>query len=115
MHLLLRQRKRSKQETESWDTSCRTDIRVLVIGKHGENSASLGQHIGSQLENVIRTLHRPILVTPSAFKAPESVMLAFDGSATTRKGVETLAASSLFKKLPAHVVMIGDNTAEHRE
>ena len=88
------------------------DIRLLVIGKQGEGSGSDLQHIGSQLESVTRTLHRPILVTPASFTAPESVMLAFDGSETTRKGVEMLANSELFKDLPIHLVMVGADTAD---
>jgi len=90
------------------------DTRLLVIGKQGEDSGTDLQLIGSQLESVIRTLHRPILVTPASFSVPTSVMLAFDGSATTRKGVELLAASPLFKGIALHLVMVGEDTAEHR-
>lgn len=86
-------------------------IRLLVMGKHDEH---LGEHVGSRLENVVRTLHRPILVTTATFKPPQRVMLAFDGSATTRKGVEMVAASPLFQGLPCHVVMVGADTSEHR-
>jgi nucleotide-binding universal stress UspA family protein len=39
-------------------------------------------------------------------------MLAFDGSATTRKGVEMLAFSPLLKGLPIHLVMVGPVTDE---
>ncbi len=91
-----------------------SDTRLLVIGKQGEDSGTDLQLIGSQLESVIRTLHRPILVTPASFSVPTSVMLAFDGSATTRKGVELLAASPLFKGIALHLVMVGEDTAEHR-
>lgn len=90
------------------------DIRLLVIGKQGEDSGTDLQLIGSQLESVIRTLHRPILVTPADFSVPTSVMLAFDGSATTRKGVEMLASSPLFKGIPIHLVMVGDDTTDSR-
>ena len=89
------------------------DIRLLVIGKQGEGSGSDLQHIGSQLESVTRTLHRPILVTPASFSAPNSVMLAFDGSATTRKGVEMLATSQLFTGIPIHLVMVGADTGDN--
>lgn len=91
-----------------------SDIRLLVIGKQGEDSGTDLQLIGSQLESVIRTLHRPILVTPANFIAPTSVMLAFDGSVTTRKGIEMLASSPLFKDIPIHLVMVGDDTADSR-
>ena len=88
------------------------DIRLLVIGRQGENSDGDRQLVGSQLESVIRTLHRPILVSPGEFRAPQSVMLAYDGSATANKGVDLLAASPLFKGLPIHVVMVGADTAD---
>jgi nucleotide-binding universal stress UspA family protein len=66
--------------------------------------------VGSHLESVIRTTHRPILVTAGEFRKPGSVMLAFDNSATTRKGVEMLADSPLFVGLPIHLVMVGADT-----
>ncbi len=91
-----------------------SDTRLLVIGKQGEDSGTDLQLIGSQLESVIRTLHRPILVTPASFLVPNSVMLAFDGSATTRKGVEMLASSPLFKGIPIHLVMVGEDTGDSR-
>lgn len=85
--------------------------RLVVLGKHDEH---LGEHVGSRLESVVRTLHRPILVTTPEYREPRRVMLAFDGSATTRKGVEMVAASPLFRGLPCHVVMIGADSGEHR-
>jgi nucleotide-binding universal stress UspA family protein len=90
-------------------------IRLLVMGKQGADGDSLGDHIGNHVENVVRTLHQPILVTPPAYREPRRVMLAFDGSATTRKGVEMVAASPLFRGLPCHVVMVGADTSESRE
>lgn len=88
------------------------EIRLLVMGKQGEAGGSMGQHVGSHLESVIRTMHRPILVTPPRFTPPRSAMLAFDGGATTRKGVEMLATSPLFRGMPVHLVMVGNRTGE---
>ena len=93
-------------------TELENETRLLVIGRQGESSEGLGHHVGSQLESVIRIMHRPILVTPAGFSKPESAMVAFDGSATTRKGVEMLASSSLLKGLPIHLVMVGPVTGE---
>ncbi|AEY01660.1 UspA-related nucleotide-binding protein [Oceanimonas sp. GK1] len=88
--------------------------RLLVLGRHGEASGSAHAHLGSHVEQVIRALHRPILVTLEEFRSPEKVMLAFDGSATTRKGVEMLAASPLFKGLELHLVLAGADTDDNR-
>ncbi|WP_454913946.1 universal stress protein [Stutzerimonas chloritidismutans] len=90
------------------------ETRLLVIGRQGEDSGDAIQHIGSQLENVIRTMQRPILVAPNDFSAPQSVMLAFDASATSRKGVEMLAGSPLFKGMPIHLVMVAADTADNQ-
>jgi nucleotide-binding universal stress UspA family protein len=86
------------------------DIRLLVIGRQGEASASQTEQVGSHLENAIRTLQRPILVSCGEFKAPQSYLFAFDGSATARKGIELIAASPLLKGLPCHLVMVGADT-----
>jgi len=90
------------------------DMRLLVIGKRGEGAEQASGHLGSNLERVVRTLHRPILMVPDTFEAPKKVMLAFDGSPTTRKGVEMLAKSPLFKGIPVHVVIIGAETGDNR-
>lgn len=89
-------------------------VRLLVLGKRGEAAHVASEHLGSHLERVIRSLHRPILMTTEAFSAPQRVMLAFDGSATARKGLEMVAGSPLFRGLPCHLVMAGADTAEAR-
>ncbi len=82
------------------------EVRLLVMGKQGIVGDSIGEHVGNNLERVVRTMHRPILVAPQHFAAPESLMIAFDGSATTKKCIEMVAKSPLFKGLPCHVVMV---------
>ncbi len=91
------------------------EIRLLVMGRQGEQGDSAGEHIGSHLENVVRTLHRPILVIPSDYTEPQRILVAFDGSATTRKAVDMVARSPLFRGLPCHVVMVGADKDEPRE
>ncbi|WP_166839117.1 universal stress protein [Rheinheimera pleomorphica] len=87
------------------------DTRLLVLGKRGFSSADAHGHIGLHIERVIRTLHKPILLTQQNYTEPKSIMLAFDGSATALKGLEMLAASPLGKGLPVHLVMAGASTA----
>ena len=91
------------------------DVRLAVLGLHGEASANQLHQVGSQLETVIRTVHRPLLLTPDTYNQPRSAMLAFDGSKTTEKGVEMLARSPLFKGMPVHVVMVDADTANNWE
>ncbi|WP_355660401.1 universal stress protein [Halomonas salifodinae] len=90
------------------------ETRLLVIGKRGEGHQQDSGHLGSSLERVVRSLHRPILMVPPTFTRPEKVLIAFDGSETTRKGVEMLARSPLLRGCESHVVMVGAETGELR-
>ncbi|WP_458525378.1 universal stress protein [Onishia taeanensis] len=95
-------------------TELEDDIRLLVIGKRGEAAHQAPEHLGSNLERVVRSLHRPILMVPEEFRTPRRVMIAFDGSKTTRKGVEMIAKSPLFEGIDCHVVMVGAEVADLR-
>lgn len=52
-------------------------------------------------------LHRPILVVTKKFTEPRRFLIAYDHSATIRKGVETIASSPLFRGMVCHVVTAG--------
>ncbi|MBC7183896.1 MAG: universal stress protein, partial [Marinobacter sp.] len=54
------QRQRHGDLTESL-MALENQTRLLVMGLHGESSSERDTHIGSQLETVIRSMHRPIL------------------------------------------------------
>lgn len=86
------------------------ETRMLVVGKRGAESESAHGHIGSHLERIIRSLHKPILIAQQSFTPPQAFMIAFDGSATTRKGVDMVAASPLFRGIPCHLIMVGADT-----
>lgn len=107
----IKKRQRHGDLTESL-LAMQEQTRLLVMGLHGESSSDRDQRIGSQLETVIRSMSRPILLVPNEYTVPKSAMLAFDGSATAFRGVEHLAASPVLKGLPMHLVMVGDETPE---
>ena len=108
------QRQRHGDLTESL-LALENQTRLLVMGLHGESSSERDTHIGSQLETVIRSMHRPILLVPDEYTQPRSAMLAFDGSATAFKGVELLAGSPVLKGMPLHLVMVGADTNDRWE
>lgn len=89
--------------------------RLFVLGKRGENADFATGHPGSQLERVVRAVHRPLLVASRQFNVIQRVLIAFDNSATTRKGVAMVAGSPLFEGLQIQVLMVGAATAAHRE
>lgn len=91
------------------------DSRLLVVGRQGQHGDGVGQHIGHQVERVIRGVNKPVWVIPGEFTPPTRVMIAFDNSPTSRKAIEVLAESALFVGISIDVVMVADDTPEHRE
>lgn len=84
------------------------DVRLFVLGKRGEHADFARGHLGSNLERVIRAVERPVLVAPRAWRPVQRFMIAFDGSATTRRCIELVAASPLLKGLHCEVLMVAD-------
>ncbi|MBS4051600.1 MAG: universal stress protein [Methylomonas sp.] len=82
-------------------------IRVLVIGVRGKVHDNQPDKIGAKLEAIIRSLHKPILVVNAEFKAPERIMLAYDGSQAAEKALDMVANSPLYKGLVCHLVCVG--------
>ncbi len=82
-------------------------VRLFVLGRRGESAETTQRDLGRNVEQMVRALHRPILAVTEGFKEPKRAMVAFDGKAVTRKGVEMLATSPLFQGLPVHLLMSG--------
>ncbi len=82
-------------------------VRLFVFGRRGESAEATQRDLGRNVERVVRALHRPILAVTDRFIEPRRVMIAFDGGIVTRRGVEMVAASPLFRGLPVHLLMSG--------
>lgn len=93
-------------------TELADDARLLVIGKQGEEHEGVGAQVGDNVERVIRAVHQPILVATGEFAAPKVIMLAYDGSDSTQRGVSLLADSPLFKGLECHLVTVGGKDSD---
>lgn len=83
--------------------------RAIVMGRRGEDHKNSRINIGSQIETVARASDIPILICSETFKAPDSYMIAFDGSKTAIKAAWMVAKSPLLKGLKGHIVMVGNH------
>lgn len=90
------------------------DATLVIIGKRGSDHQLAQDHIGSNIERVVRASIRPVLIASRWEKLPTSVTIAFDGSASATKAVARVAESPLFAGLPVHIVMAGTDDAAHR-
>lgn len=85
-------------------------VRLFVFGRRGESAEATQRDLGRNVERVVRALHKPILAVTDSFIEPRRVMIAFDGGIVTRRGVEMVAASPLFRGLPVHLLMSGQES-----
>lgn len=87
---------------------------VVVIGKRGVSQEFAAEHIGSQVERVVRASSKPILIASRVFETPGAVVLAYDGSKAAERALERCATSPLFRDLPVHIVMAGAEDERNR-
>ena len=88
---------------------------MIVIGKRGEAAGLASEHLGSNLERIVRASHKPVFVANRAFKTPEKVLVAFDGGASALKAVDYIARSPLFAGLQITLVFAGADTDTTRK
>lgn len=80
---------------------------LVVIGKRGEHADFAKGHLGGNLQRVIRTAVRPVLVAARAFKPIERFLIAYDGGPSVTKAIDFLLASPLLKNAACHILRAG--------
>ena len=91
------------------------DADLIVIGKRGEAADFAKLHLGSNLERVVRSATKPILVASRAFKPINRFLIAFDGGESVMKAVRHIAAGKLFTGLPCVLMCVGKPTDSLQE
>ena len=80
---------------------------MLVVGKRGEAADFAKLHLGSNLERILRASHLPVLIANRAFKAPQKLLVAFDGGPSSKRAVAFLGQSALFADLDITLAAVG--------
>ena len=88
-------------------TEFQDDSDIIVIGKRGEAADFAKMHLGSNLERLIRSTNRPVLVAARAFKPINRILVAFDGGRSSYGAIEYVASNKLYSQLECHVVVAG--------
>jgi len=89
---------------------------VIVIGKRGEAADFDSLHLGSNVERVIRSTTKPVLVASRQFTPISKVLFAFDGGASSLKAIEFLSRQPYYNDMRCHVLLVGsDNTSNRRQ
>ena len=89
-----------------------SEADMIVIGKRGGGADFNKLHLGSNLERVVRSSHRPVLVTSRAFKPIHRFLIAFDGGPSVIKAIAEIAQNQMFVDLDCELLCVGEATAE---
>jgi nucleotide-binding universal stress UspA family protein len=80
---------------------------LVVIGKRGTCTGRANDHLGANLERVVRTAVRPVLVTTPNFQPIKNFLIAYDGSPSATKAIEFALTNPLLKGLGCHLLRAG--------
>ncbi len=81
---------------------------MVVIGKRGASADFATLHLGSNLERILRSATRPVLIAARAFKPVERALIAFDGRSKALKLVDFASRSPLFRGLEVTLLTVGE-------
>ena len=83
------------------------NANLIVIGKRGEAADFAKLHIGSNLERLIRSTNKPVLVAARSFRPINRILVAFDGGRSSFGAIEYLSSNKLYRHLECHIVIAG--------
>ncbi len=88
------------------------DTDMIVIGKRGIAAEHDMVHLGINLENVVRSSKKPVLVASRVFKPINRLLVAFDGGKSVSKAIDHLANNAAFKDIECQLLAVGSETSK---
>ena len=86
---------------------------LVVLGKRGEAAEFASGHLGANVDRIVRSSKKPCLVTPQTFTPIEQLLIAYDGSSTSRQILSFVATNAQgFKDVVIHLLMVVKPNAE---
>lgn len=86
--------------------SLEADADLIVIGKQGESANFTPEHLGTNVERIVRSSTKPCLVTPQKFVPVERLLVTYDGSPTGKRILTFLANMPSLHHLGIHLLMV---------
>ena len=80
---------------------------LVILGERGERADAAKAHLGSNLQRVIRSAVRPVLVVERTFQPIERFLIAYDGGPSAVKALDFAIASPLLRGCACHILRAG--------
>ncbi len=91
------------------------DARLVVIGRRGEGEDRAPQHLGRNLERIVRASQRPVVIAAREFRPPRRFIVAYDGGASAERAIDALVRNPVLTDAEGHVLLVGEGTPTERQ
>ncbi|QYY36509.1 universal stress protein [Ruficoccus sp. ZRK36] len=81
---------------------------LIILGKRGINAETAMEHLGHDMERVVRSSNMPCLVTNRVYRDIKRVVFAYDGGESCQKALAWMCRSKLLKGLDLHLISVGE-------
>ncbi len=85
------------------------DADIIFIGKRGEQANPQSDFLGSNLEKVARSTHKPMFLVSRYMRPMNRFVIAYDGGDYADKAVEFACDEALLKAMQCHLITIGSD------
>lgn len=83
-----------------------TNADLIILGKRGETAKFASEHLGANMERIVRSSHKPCLVTPREYRPINKVLLAYDGGKSAAKALDYLTKNPFSEDLELHIITV---------
>jgi nucleotide-binding universal stress UspA family protein len=84
-------------------------VDLIAMGHRGSRSSTDRFFMGSTAESVVRTSSKPVLIAPEKYVKAERILVAYDGSAPSKRALHWAAELASTMNLSLDAVYVGDN------
>ncbi|HIE42422.1 MAG TPA: universal stress protein [Nitrospinaceae bacterium] len=100
---LLHQRGSLVEAVQEYEDS----VDIIFMGKRGEHADRSSLFLGSNLEKVARSIHKPLFISSTIVRPIKRFLIAYDGKDSVHKAINYIAEHSLLQKdLECHLLVV---------
>ena len=81
------------------------EVSILVIGIKSHEEHIIGENV----KDIIRAIHKPVLLVNSEFVEPKKLLIAYNGSNESKKLLNETSKKPIFKNIKRDIVNINEN------
>ena len=83
------------------------EIKITLLGINSSNQTKIGDNI----KEIIREIHKPVLLINQEFTQPKKILIAYNGSNESKEILKIVASNPLFGNVQRTIINIDKNQA----